>query len=72
VTASEPRSRSQQPAALPDEQVGRGEAGGRDREDQHRDVDEQARTDWPEIARTGRGPRAAARARRDGTDRPAR
>jgi len=30
----------------------------------HRDVDEQARTDWPEIARSARGPRAAARARR--------
>ena len=38
----------------------------------HRDVDEQARTDWPEIARTGRGPRAAARARRQSTDDPAR
>ena len=35
-------------------------------------VDEQARTDWPEIARTGRGPRAAARARRQSTDDPAR
>ena len=36
----------------------------------HRDVDEQARTDWPEV---GRGPRAAARARRRGsTDRPSR
>jgi uncharacterized protein YecE (DUF72 family) len=35
----------------------------------HRDVDEQARTDWPEIARSARGPRAAARARRRaGTD----
>jgi hypothetical protein len=32
-------------------------------------VDEQARTDWPEIARSARGPRAAARARRRaGTD----
>ena len=30
----------------------------------HRDVDEQARTEWPEIARSARGPRAAARARR--------
>jgi uncharacterized protein YecE (DUF72 family) len=37
-------------------------------------VDEEPRTDWPEIARTGRGPRAAARARRrptaNPTDRP--
>jgi uncharacterized protein YecE (DUF72 family) len=30
----------------------------------HRDVAEEVRTDWPEIAPTGRGPRAAARAHR--------
>jgi uncharacterized protein YecE (DUF72 family) len=41
------------PPPDPDRPVGR-----------HRDVDEQARTDWPEIARSARGPRAAARARR--------